>query len=153
MQTSIRQSPGNSPACRAFRQDPCCAFLAGDSELNRAVGSDDRRHRSVKRARRRRRQFFQGLIAPLSHQRRQMRWHCSGLQIEIDAKPLTDFLAERRVMGAADLDVASVRGISHEKSNGSGKRKNWERGYRRAVTRRASTIIVREAGLRKQEAS
>jgi len=46
-----------------------------------------------------------------------MRRHSRRLQIQTDAKPFTDFLAERHVMGAADLNVALLRGISHEKSN------------------------------------
>jgi hypothetical protein len=45
-----------------------------------------------------------------------MRRHLNGHLAHADAKPFTDFLAERQVMDMADLDVASMREISHETS-------------------------------------
>jgi len=48
-----------------------------------------------------------------------MRRYSRGLRFHTDGKPLTDFLADRHVMDAADLDVTSLRGISHEESNRS----------------------------------
>lgn len=47
-----------------------------------------------------------------------MRRHSNRFQIQTDAKPFTDFLAERHVMNAADLNVTLFREIGHEKSDG-----------------------------------
>src|ERR1700760_150374 len=93
----------------------------------------------------RRKSSVGGLIAPLSHQHRQTRRHSNRVQIQTGPKPFADFLAKRHVVGATDL-----RGMSHEKiqfETEIGKR------YRRAVTRRASTIVVCEPGLRRQDAA
>ena len=43
--------------------------------------------------------------------------HSSGPLAQTDGKPFTDFLAERRVMDVADLNVTLVRGIDHEISD------------------------------------
>jgi hypothetical protein len=59
---------------------------------------------------------FRVLIAQSFHQHHQMRRHSNGYLAHADAKPFTDFLAERQVMDVADLDVASMREISHETS-------------------------------------
>lgn len=90
-----------------------------------------------------------GLIAPLSHEHRQMRRHSSRFQIQTGAEPFADFLAKRHVIGAADL-----RGMSHDKNpvNQCSKRR-FGTCYRRAVTRRASTIVMCEPGLRRQDAA
>jgi hypothetical protein len=60
---------------------------------------------------------LRGLIAQLSHQHHQIWRHSNGLLAQTDDKPFTDFLAERRVMDAADLNVTLVRGINHEISD------------------------------------
>jgi hypothetical protein len=79
-----------------------------------------------------------------------MRRHFHGHPAHADAQPFTDFSAERQVVDVADLNVASMRGITHKTSIGlAGKSKNLN--YRRAVTRRASCIFMPEAGLRKQD--
>jgi len=57
------------------------------------------------------------LIAQLSHERHQMWRHSSGPLAQTDGKPFADFLAERRVMHVADLNVTLVRGIDHEISD------------------------------------
>jgi hypothetical protein len=43
-----------------------------------------------------------------------MRRHFNVFLIQAGAKPFTNFLAERRVMDAANLTVTFVRRISHE---------------------------------------
>ena len=58
-----------------------------------------------------------GLIAQSRHEQYQMRRHSNGILIQAGAKPVTDFLAEGHAMGTADLSVAFVRAISHQKSN------------------------------------
>ncbi|MGY4460305.1 hypothetical protein [Bradyrhizobium sp. LB13.1] len=85
-----------------FSASPLLRLSGKDSELNRAFGPDDRTRRTS-------RHFVQRLIA-IVDQHRQTRRHCNRLQIEIDAEPLTDFLAERGAMGVADLDAAGTIG-------------------------------------------
>jgi hypothetical protein len=46
-----------------------------------------------------------------------MRWNSRGFRFHTDGKPFTDFLADRHVMKAADLDATLLCGISHEESN------------------------------------
>src|ERR1700761_4847451 len=58
-----------------------------------------------------------GLIAQSSDEHRQMRRHLSRLQVQENAKPFADFLAERRAMDASDLAVTFGCGISHEASS------------------------------------
>lgn len=58
-----------------------------------------------------------GFIAQSRHEQYQMRRHSNGILIQAGAKPVTDFLAEGHAMGTADLSVAFVRAISHQKSN------------------------------------
>ena len=60
---------------------------------------------------------FGGLIAQLSHEHHQMWRHSNGALAQTDDKPFTDFLAERRIMDVADLNVTLVRGIGHEVSD------------------------------------
>jgi len=45
-----------------------------------------------------------------------MRRHSNWHQIHPHAKSFSDFIAERQVMHVADLNVTSMRGISHETS-------------------------------------
>jgi len=58
---------------------------------------------------------FRVLIAQLLHYHYPMRRHSNGHPAHNDAKPFTDFLAERQVMGAADLNVTLVRGAGHDR--------------------------------------
>jgi hypothetical protein len=80
-----------------------------------------------------------GLIAQALQQPHQMRRRFNGSLIQTRAKPLTDFLADRCAMEAADLSVSLGSRISHENpivpENAEGS------AYRRAVTRRASRIF------------
>ena len=50
-----------------------------------------------------------------------MRRHTGGLWFHTDGKPFADFRADRDVMEAAELDVALLRGMSHEVSNTSAR--------------------------------
>ena len=134
----LQNLPGRSAAAGPLRRGPLLRLSSRYSELFRAarpIGDLGRR-------------LFRRL-APLSHQPRQMRRHSSRLPIQTKAEPFADFFAKRQIIAAADL-----RGMSHEKSNGP-IRQMEEIGkcYRRAVTRRASTTVVCEAGLRRQDAA
>ena len=83
-----------------------------------------------------------------------MRRHPGGLRFHTDGKPFTDFLADRHVMEAADLDVAMLCGMRHEVSNTSARETDETgRHYRRVVTRRASSIFPPEPAFRKQDAA
>lgn len=50
-----------------------------------------------------------------------MRRHSTGFRFHGNGKSFTDFLADRHVMKAADLDATLFCGISHEESNMSVK--------------------------------
>jgi len=45
-----------------------------------------------------------------------MRRHSNGHLTHPNAKPFTDFIAERQVMDMADLNVSLMRGIGHERT-------------------------------------
>lgn len=55
----------------------------------------------------------------MGHEHYQMRRHSRGLRFHSDGKPFTDFLADRNVMEAADLNITLLRGIIHGKPNRS----------------------------------
>ena len=61
------------------------------------------------------------LIAQSSHEHHQMPRHPSGLRFHTNGQLFTDFLADRHVMEAADLDVALLCGMRHEVSNTSAR--------------------------------
>jgi hypothetical protein len=48
--------------------------------------------------------------------------------VEVGSKPFSDFIAKRHIVDAADLAVTFARGISHDTSNLSAKKKQLE-GY------------------------
>jgi hypothetical protein len=48
-----------------------------------------------------------------------MRRYSRAVRLHADGKSLTDFLTDRHVMEAADLDATLLCGISHEESNRS----------------------------------
>ena len=51
------------------------------------------------------------------HQLQQRRGCRRTLRLQLEAKPFTDFLAERKHMQAADLTVALARGMRHHVSD------------------------------------
>jgi len=65
-----------------------------------------------------------------------MRRHSNWHKTHPNAESFSDFIAERQVMNVADLNVTLMRGISHESLHEGSK----EKYYRRAVTRRGSSI-------------
>jgi hypothetical protein len=59
---------------------------------------------------------FAGFVAQLLNESKQPRRQADG-QIQAGPKPLTDFLADCRLVDAGDLNAAFLRGMSHEISN------------------------------------
>lgn len=53
-----------------------------------------------------------GVAQPL-HEQQQMQRHFTNIQIKTVAKPFANFLTECKVVNAANLAIALVRGISH----------------------------------------
>ena len=53
----------------------------------------------------------------LLHEFQQMRGCHGTLQVQMEAKPFTNFLAERKRMQAADLTAALARGMRHDVSD------------------------------------
>ena len=97
-------------------------------------------------------EFHGAIVAQLLHQFDQAWRQACRLTVQIGPNPFTNFLADCRLMDAADLIAIFVRGISHEISN-SRQRNEVRNPQRRAVTRRASRIFGPSPAVHKQDAA